>query len=229
MPLRRDDPGWQGLRAGDRSTIAAPERNDLHVWWWPEALQPAAESRRERTDRVLRCVLARYVGLAPAALAFGRESKGRPFLRHPGAPDFNLSDTHGGSLIAVCGSGRVGVDLERVDRQPPVHRLAKRWYAADEADALAVMDGESARLAFLWLWTAKEAACKATGTGIYGRLDAWRFAVGEWRPRVLALPEEAGSAHAWNFLRLAPSPEHTAVLACQGLAPVLQRFAIVPD
>lgn len=209
--------------------MAAPAGNDLQVWWWPEAVQPAAESRRARTDRVLRQVLARYVGLAPEALVFGRERKGRPFLRHPGAPDFNLSDTHGGSVIAVCGSGRIGVDLERVDRQPPVHRLARRWFADEEAQALAAMDDESARLAFLWLWTAKEAACKATGTGIYGHLDTWRFAVGEWRPRALALPEEAGSALAWNFLRLAPSPEHTTVLACQGLTPMLQRFAIVAD
>ena len=61
-------------------------------------------------DRLLRTVLAAHVDLAPAALAFGREEKGRPFLRHDGAPDFNLSDTQGGTLVALCRQGRIGVE-----------------------------------------------------------------------------------------------------------------------
>jgi len=46
-----------------------------------------------------------------------------------------------------------------------------------------VARADAARRAFLRLWTAKEASCKATGTGIYGRLAAWRFAIGEDDPR----------------------------------------------
>lgn len=163
-------------------------------------------------------MLAVHVGIAPEALAFGREEKGRPFLRHEGAPDFNLSDTRGGTLVAVCRQGRVGVDLERIDRAPPVHRLSRRWFSAQEADALQLMDADSARRAFLRLWTAKEASCKATGTGIFGYTPRWRFDVHADTPVLLGPPTDAGDAERWQFFRRSPSHQHTAVVALRDAA-----------
>jgi 4'-phosphopantetheinyl transferase len=94
-----------------------------------------------------------------------------------------------------------------------VARLAPRWFAADEAQALAQLEPEAARAAFLRLWTAKEASCKATGTGIFGHLGQWRFAAEPSQPQLQALPAAAGAAGRWRFLRLSPSAEHTAVVA----------------
>lgn len=163
-------------------------------------------------------MLAVHVGVAPEALAFGREKKGRPFLRHECAPDFNLSDTGGGTLVAVCRQGRVGADLERVDRALPVARLSRRWFSAQEADALQLMDADAARRAFLRLWTAKEASCKATGTGIFGYTPRWRFDVEADTPVLLEPPADAGDAASWQFFRLSPSHEHTAVIALRDAA-----------
>jgi 4'-phosphopantetheinyl transferase len=220
---------WQPIpleALADKQTIAP---DALHVWWWPESLQPVADTRRLRTDAMLRTLLARYLPFEPVALRFGRESKGRPYLLHVDAPDFNLSDTDGGSVLAVAGSGRVGIDIECCDRAPPVARLAARWFADDEAAVLRTLDAESARRAFLRLWTAKEASCKTTGTGIYGRLAAWRFAIAEdaGAPSVLALPPEAGDASAWYFHRLAPAASHTVALACRGIASAPEGYAVV--
>ena len=222
---------WQPVARAQlalKQTIAAGE---LHVWWWPESLQPLAQTPRQRTDAVLRILLARYLPLQPAALHFGREPKGRPYLLHASAPDFNLSDTRGGSVLAVAVNGRIGIDIERCDRTLPVVRLASRWFAPDEAAALSVLDAESARRAFLRLWTAKEAACKATGTGIYGRLAAWRFAIADdnGAPVALALPSEAGDRHRWRFLRVAPAPTHTVAVACRDLPSVPQGFCVTAD
>ena len=76
------------------------------------------------------------------------------------------------------------------------HRaLAPRYFSAAEANALAALPDDDARHAFLALWTAKEAACKATGTGIYGWLDRWCFAVAGGDPQLQAAPADAG-AHA---------------------------------
>lgn len=185
-------------------------------------------------DRLLRAALAPLVGLPGGALAFGREDKGRPFLRHDGAPDFNLSDTDGGTLIALCPRGRIGVDLERSGRAPPVQRLARRWFSAAEAAVLAGLSEDAARLAFIRLWTAKEASCKATGTGIFGYLPRWRFAVEteaveypERAPCLVEAPAEAGAADRWSFLRVAPSAQHTAVLALRdGAGLVLAGFEL---
>ena len=204
------------MRAAEAPPLAPDE---LRLHWCPDLESPdPPEPRRQRVARLLRCVLAAHVGVAPSALAFGREEKGRPFLRHEGAPDFNLSDTHGGTLVAVCRSGRVGVDLERIDRAPPVDRLSRRWFSTQEADALQLMDPEAARRAFLRLWTAKEASCKATGTGIFGYTPRWRFDVQADTPALLEPPADAGNAMRWQFFRLSPSAEHTAVVALRDAA-----------
>lgn len=181
-----------------------------------------------RVDRLLRSLLAPLLGLAPADLIFGREAKGRPFLRHPDAPDFNLTDTDGGSAVAICIGGRVGVDIERLDRRPPVARLARRWYSTGEADALAELPEAMQAPAFLRLWTAKEASCKATGTGIFGFLPRWRFDAHEEQPRLLSLPEDAGDASRWRHRRITmPGDQHTVVVALRDLAaPRLQGFVL---
>jgi 4'-phosphopantetheinyl transferase len=204
-----------------------PLGDRTHLVWTPVPHDAAPQARRGRLDALLRAVLAPYVGLAPEALAFGREARGRPFLRHAGAPDFNLSDTVGGTLVAVCGAGRIGVDLERSDRALPAVRIARRWFAPDEAVALAELPELGARLRFLHWWTAKEASCKATGTGIFGWLPQWRFAADE-QPRVLALPGDAGDVARWQHARIVPAPGYTAVLAWRdapaGVATRLEGF-----
>ncbi len=220
---------WQPIAVNRLAAEQTIDADALHVWWWPEHLQPVAATRRMRTDAILRILLARYLPIAPGALHFGRETKGRPYLLHADAPDFNLSDTGGGSVIAISAGGRVGIDIERTERDPPVHRLAARWFAPDEADTLRALDADAGRRAFLRLWTAKEASCKATGTGIYGRLAAWRFAIGDDAapPCVLGLPDDAGSAERWRFHRLAPAASHTVALACRDTVAPLRGYAVV--
>lgn len=197
----------------------------MRLCWCPHGIDDA-EPRRARADRLLRSLLAPLLGLSPHELVFGREYKGRPFLRHAGAPDFNLTDTDGGSAVAICARGRVGIDIERLDRTPPVLPLARRWYSAEEAQALAAMPEALRAPAFLRLWTAKEASCKATGTGIFGFLPGWRFDAHEDSPKLLSLPEGAGAMSRWRHLReLMPGNQHTVVLALQdALAPQLRRF-----
>lgn len=200
--------------------------DELRACWFP-AVPDDPTPRRQRVDRLLRQALAPLLGLSPDALVFGREAKGRPFLRHPGAPDFNLSDTTGGSLVAVCARGRVGVDLEQLQRRPPVARLAARYFSAAEASSLAAMDEQAARQSFLYLWTAKEASCKATGTGIFGFLAQWQFDARSVPPILRSAPADAGEPSRWQFLRLSPSPLHTAVIALRdGAGPRLTAYRI---
>ena len=191
----------------------------VDVWWVPGgAAAPAL--RRQRIDRLLRAVLSRQLGLDAGTLQFGREPRGRPFLQPgPGLarpPHFNLSDTRGGSVVAISDALRVGIDLEREDRRLSHRALARRYFAPVEAAALEALGDEPARRAFLALWTAKESACKATGTGIYGWLDAWQFEVGSGDPVAGAVPPQAGALAAWSFRRIAPAAGYTAVVSAAG-------------
>jgi 4'-phosphopantetheinyl transferase len=191
--------------------------------WIPA--QPGEAARRQRIDALLRSVLAPLLALPPGALRFAREAKGRPYLAHDGAPDFNLSDTTGGTLIALSHGARVGVDLELAARAPPAARLAARYFGSGEAQALAALPPAQAARDFILLWTAKEASCKATGTGIFGFLPLWQFTPGDEQPRLLALPADAGDAGRWSFLRVTPTHEHTAVIALRDAAPQLRLSA----
>lgn len=211
-PARLSSPALPWPEAKPRS-VGPLAVGELRLWWCPVEGDAGDEPRRQRLDALLRRLLAPVVGLPADALRFAREDKGRPWLDHPQAPDFNLSDTDGGRLVAITAVARVGVDLERLDRQPPVQRLARRWFSGTEAQALSLLPDEKARLAFLRLWTAKEASCKATGTGIYGYLPRWIFDSGSEQPRLLGLPEDAGTQSRWRFLRVRPSDQHTAVVA----------------
>jgi phosphopantetheinyl transferase len=192
----------------------------VHVWWRAaRAGEDAPRSRRPRLDVLLRDVLRRYAGSSPETLRFARESRGRPYLVGEGLPDFNLSDTVGGTVVAVAARGRLGVDLERTDRTLPHRKLARRYFAAREIAALEALDDEAARTAFLRLWTAKESSCKSTGTGIYGQLDRWVFDASSIEPALLELPAEAGDRARWHHARVSPAADFTCVLACDGYAP----------
>jgi 4'-phosphopantetheinyl transferase len=213
-------PPWPDLPQADAGALAPDE---LRLVWCAARADEAP--RRERIDALLRRVLAPLLGLEPGALRFAREAKGRPYLAHDGAPDFNLSDTDGGTLIALSRGARVGVDLELAARAPPAARLAARYFGSDESQALAALPPVQAARDFILLWTAKEASCKATGTGIFGFLPQWQFASGEPEPRLLALPADAGEAARWSFLRVAPTSGHTAVIALRDAAPGLRLRA----
>lgn len=203
-----------------------PAGDEVDLWWVDPRIAADLASR-PRARHLLHSLLSLYLDGAP--LQLDREPKGRPFLRNPGAPDFNLSDTRDGTVLAVAGRGRVGIDLERTDRKPPVARLAARWFSAEEAAALEAMEPETARRAFLHLWTAKEAACKATGTGIFGWLPVWRFQADQDQPKALAIPEHTGSLDDWDFLRVAPAPDYTCVLAAWGFRPRWRHhFQLMP-
>jgi 4'-phosphopantetheinyl transferase len=203
--------------------------DELRLVWCPQGPAPPRD-RRGRVDRSLRAALAPAIGQAPSQLRFGREEKGRPFLLSAEPPDFNLSDTAGGTLVALCRRGRVGVDLERTDREPAVLRLAERYFAAAETAALAAMPADAARSAFLRLWTAKEASCKATGTGIFGWLPHWQFDATPEQPRLRAAPVDAGAPARWWHRRIAPAATHTAVIALRdGGEPRLTAYRLVLD
>lgn len=124
--------------------------------------------------------LAGRLGLAPADLRFATTRHGKPIVA-PAPPDptkhaadhaigeetlcFNL--THSGAIgylaIATCSIG-IDVELHRPidDLQP----LIDSYCSAGEIAALAALPAEARCVGFLGVWTRKEAALKAWGTGI---------------------------------------------------------------
>lgn len=144
-----------------------------------EALSRLPSERREKmlaigNDSVRRQSIGAYLLLCRALReeygiaeppALGYEDGGKPFLADHPTIHFNLS--HCRTAVACAVSRRpIGVDIE--SRRPVSDALARHVLNAEEYHAVAT--AEDREIAFLTLWTRKEALLKLTGEGIRGNL-----------------------------------------------------------
>jgi 4'-phosphopantetheinyl transferase len=168
------------------SALAAPPLlpGEIHVWRLgldgapdDEALLSEAERARaarfrfaDHRDRYvaahagLRRVLAAYLDVPPASLAFAAGDGGKPAL--PGTLRFNLSHSDACALVAVAREREVGVDVERLRAVPEALSIARRYFSDSEAASLLGCEGEARDRAFFTLWTRKEALLKLRGLGL---------------------------------------------------------------
>jgi len=123
----------------------------------------------------LRTILAAALGVSPASVPIVRGTRGRPQLAGAPAPfDFNVSHTADIAIVGIVRHGRIGVDVERLDRTINVEGIARKFMTPGERDWLAAKDADAARRDLLTLWTCKEAMSKATGdalTAPFGSID----------------------------------------------------------
>lgn len=161
---------------------------------------------------ILRTLVAQRLGLAPAAVAFSYLPHGKPALADS-TLDFNLSHSGNRALFAFSGSGRVGVDLEALDRDLDVMALARRYFHPGETTALLQLPQPLRRPAFLACWTRKEAVVKATGDGLLAApLDTFEVPVApETPPRILASARLV--AADWSLHTIDALPGYAATLA----------------
>ena len=118
-------------------------------------------------------------------------SGGRPEIAGENAIDFNVSHTNGVALIGVArnagASLRIGVDVERADRNVRADRLARKFLTFNEVLSQSRLPPDERRKCFLRRWTCKEAMSKATGDGL---IAPFRFIDVELAdpPRLIAGP-----------------------------------------
>jgi 4'-phosphopantetheinyl transferase len=128
----------------------------------------------------LRTVLGGEIGCDPASIAFTYSDSGKPEI----SPDrnapricFNLSHADGVAFIATTRGVDVGVDVERVDRERDVHRIARRFFTVNEREELARCGSDERVRRFYLMWTVKEAWLKSRGEGVPSGLDRIEVAV----------------------------------------------------
>lgn len=173
----------------------APPAADIRLWWceldrmpveaaalrsWLSGAESAradrfgVESLRRRWiagRAALRYALAGLLGVAPREVPIRRGARGRPELADAATDiDFNVSHTDGVALIATLAADRsrlrIGVDVERRDRDVGADTLARKFLTPRERAATAALSADGRRLRFLRYWTCKEAMSKATGDGL---------------------------------------------------------------
>ena len=196
--------------------------NSLALLLSPDEHQRADRFRRPEDRQhfivgraMLRQILGSYLAIAPNALQFGYEPRGKPFLAN--APDlhFNLSHSHGLALYAIGRDRRIGVDLECLSRTlSDVEPLAQRFFSAKEYDHLMAQPVEQRRSAFLRLWTCKEAILKAIGTGLS---ELEQIEIPQSVAPEFQMTTGVGNAIAhWSMLQFTPDPDYVGALAIEG-------------
>ena len=196
------DSDYPGNEAGAPRPLPSPAPG-VALWWCPlvaddetvrELTNWLSAEERARVARfgkpilarrytvgraALRFVLAARLDVAPRVVTIERDQRGRPRLPDARSLDFNVTHTGDAAMLALVEARgvRIGVDLERASRNVNDVGLARRVCTSREREALAALDVDTRRLAFLRLWTCKEAMSKATGDALaapFRQLDVAR-------------------------------------------------------
>ena len=219
-------------------------RDAVHVWRTATEVSPArldplrdvlAPDERTRAARflydedrrrytvargVLRALLGRYLGVAPASLEFRYGAHGKPSLAQtPGGRDvrFNLSHSYGLALHAFAVGREVGVDVERIRPETDVTGVARHSFAPAEVDALTNLPAGQQREAFFNCWTRKEAFIKAHGEGLALGLSRFDVTLRPGEPAaLLRFDDDPTEAARWSLRALDAGDGYKAALAVEG-------------
>jgi len=114
----------------------------------------------------MRQILGDTMGLRPLEVPLITAAYGKPMLPAPhDTLHFNLSHCADLALLALTEVGPVGIDLEQKARAPELLECETSFCHPMEIAALP-KDSAARAAALLDIWTAKEAALKALGTGL---------------------------------------------------------------
>lgn len=124
--------------------------------------------RYTRGRAALRWILASRLGIPPEQVPIDKDERGRPRLADRTGIDFNVSNTRNVAFVGLVEAAgtRIGVDVEHQDRALNHAGLARKFLTTREQAAIASLDADAHRRAFLRLWTCKEAMSKATGQAL---------------------------------------------------------------
>ena len=144
-----------------------------------KALLQADDRQRFILGRgVLRDLIGRYLGIAPAMVTFKYGNTGKPYVdmaAHGGGiatPCLHFNVSHSGAwlLYGFCLDVSCGVDIEYINHKNNYLSIAKRFFHCTEFDHLQAMDPVQRAAAFCKLWVLKEAYAKATGHDLFSSL-----------------------------------------------------------
>jgi 4'-phosphopantetheinyl transferase len=201
--------------------VGDEEYTRISAWLSPAEHARAARFGRESLRRryiigraSLRKALGDTLSLLPTAVPIVRGVRGRPRLDGIADIDFNISHTDEVALIGVARAGRIGVDIERADREVNADGLARKFLTPVEQATLATLAADERRTRFLRYWTCKEAMSKATGDALSAPFRRLNVRLGEaielldgpdaygppfWRLYRAAVPERYfGTVALWS-------------------------------
>ena len=193
--------------------------DEVHVWRLPYS--PA-------TGRApLLGLLGAYLGRPAGSVRLASGAHGRPAFAEVSALDFNWSHSGALAVVAVARGVAPGIDIERVRPRPRAWAVAQRYFTPAEVSALSLLAPDEREVAFLHLWTAKEAVLKALGRGLAFGLHRLDIGYDGGTPRLRALDGD-DPAH-WQLHALRAGGDCVATLAWRGGARQVRIWSLAAD
>ena len=185
-----------------------------------------ADAFVQRSDRcrfilaraVLRWALTEQLGECTAGWSITQPSRGRPkLLSLDLGVGFSISHTDGLVGVLLSSDERCGLDMEPLRRDIDVDRLSRRACSDSEIKWLQSHDRSDQQIAFLRLWTLKEAYLKATGQGIAIPLKRLSFDL-KGEIRLADMNDPGRSFDDWHFRQWEHAGEYLVTVAQAGVA-----------
>ncbi|MFP4500443.1 MAG: 4'-phosphopantetheinyl transferase family protein [Candidatus Hydrogenedentota bacterium] len=174
----------------------------------------------------LHAILGRFIGVAPGGVRFEYGAFGKPHLFPTSRWSFSLAHSGNVALVTAARGRLVGVDVEQVRPAVRAVELAKRFFADDEAVAVAACSAGERAAAFARLWTLKEAVGKALGCGLRPSVVG-RFVAPEvlYEDVVCRRFTRWPLTGAWTVHMLAPAGGYVGAVAGAGEGWELRHYA----
>jgi 4'-phosphopantetheinyl transferase len=176
------------------------------------AAQIRTEAGRTRwiaARAALRTILAGYLDTDPANVPLRFGPYGKPELALDPLPlRFNLSHSKDLALVALSAEHEVGIDVERIDPERRLVRLARIGLNHEAATAVRTANAEERPRVFYAAWTRREAIVKCLGVGL-GRSHSSE-------PGVTVVDLDPGPGYAGAIAQTGESPIHLRRLDFRG-------------
>lgn len=148
-------------------SLPFPEENELHIWTLHRT--DIDNMHKELNSRaILKHILSHYLNVPETAILLDAGTYGKPFLSAPVHEPpiyFNLSHS-GDYIVLIFSTVQVGIDIEYMNRNVKIEKMAQRFFHPVEYEALSHLGSRNKKKHFFLLWTIKEAFLKGLGTGL---------------------------------------------------------------
>lgn len=114
---------------------------------------------------------------------YHRNEHGKPYLTETPEIYVNWSSFQGPNVICAISDQEVGIDLQKMDREPKENLIRKALTEEEQEFYRSVPKPERQKL-FYQYWSVKESFLKALGTGFYTSLHTFQVDMEEEQPRI---------------------------------------------
>lgn len=185
---------------------------------------PHHQRRFAVSHAMLRAILGRYLGQAPAELVFTYGAHGKPEVKNNYNLQFNL--THSGelALLAIGQQFPLGIDVEFFSTRPYIG-LANTVFSSSEVAELSALPLWMQPLGFFHVWAQKEALIKACGLGL--SYPTKEFTVSVIPPTKTNIKDTRHRKN-WQMISFMPKISCSAALCCDTTIQHIRYICINP-